>query len=188
MALFLAGLAVAISEPVLDGRCDDHFEVARAIPADGGVTVFVRETREFVWLCFAVPEGSYASLDLRLEAPGLPKPTNLHASAQLGEWVADDPDSAPKNGSSPVWWRDIDGWWASTTPFNGMTATPDGPRPNFRPVPGREMQLSKRRFGHGEWTMVATISDVAAGQESVTVRWPRSGRFSLKVAQGAGSY
>lgn len=188
MTLFLVGLAAAIAEPALDGRCDDHGEVGEAIAAEGGVTVYVRQTRDFVWLCFAVPEGSYATLDLMLDAPGLPRPLNLHASAQLGEWIADDPDLAPKNASSPIWWRNIDGWWASTTPFNGMTATLDGLRPNFRTVRGREMQLSKRRFGNGEWAMVAAISDVAAGQDRITVRWPRSGRFSLQVEHGAGSY
>ena len=186
MTLFLAGLAAALFEPMLDGRCDDHVEGARAIAADGGVTAYVRQTRDFVWLCFAVPEGSYATLDLRLEAPGLPKPANLHASAQLGEWIADDPASAPDSASSPIWWRNIDGWWASTTPFNGMAATADGPRPNFRPVRGREIQLSKRRFGHGEWRVAATISDVASEPDSVTVRWPRSGSFSIDVPPAGG--
>jgi hypothetical protein len=188
MTLFLAGLAAAVVEPVLDGRCDDHLEAGQKIAAEGGATAFVRQTRDFVWLCFAVPEGSYASLDLRLEAPGLRERMNLHASAQLGEWAADDPQAAPKNASSPIWWRNVDGWWASITPFNGMIATPDGLRPNFRPVRGREVQLSKRRFGLGEWTMAATISDVAAGQESVSVRWPKSGSFNLKVTKDGGAY
>jgi hypothetical protein len=53
---------------------------------------------------------------------------------------------------------------------------------NYKAIPGRELQLSKRRFGSGEWRLVATISDVAAtGNEKVSVRWPESGHFTLKV-------
>ena len=178
----LAAAAAVLVEPVLDGRCDDHVEISQTMAAIGGTTVYVRQTKDHLWLCFAVPEGSYATLDLRIEAPRLPKAMNLHASAQLGQWAADDPEAAPKDGSSAIWWRNIDGWWASVTPFNGMAATPEGQRVNFRTVRGREMQLSKRRFGLGEWKLVATISDVAGpNDERISVRWPAAGQFGLKV-------
>lgn len=178
----LVAAAAALVEPMLDGRCDDHVEIAQTIAADAGATVYVRQTKDHVWLCFAVPEGSYGTLDLRIEAPHLAKPLNLHASAQLGEWTADDAEAAPKDGSSPVWWRNVDGWWGSVTPFNGMRTTPEGRQINFRTVRGRELQLSKRRFGLGEWKLAATISDVAGpGEERVSVRWPQSGNFTLKV-------
>ena len=174
--------AAALVEPMLDGSCDDHVEIAETRAADGGVTVYVRQTKDHLWLCFAMPEGSYGTLDLRVEAPKLPQALNLHASAQLGEWPADVPDAAPKDGSSALWWRDVNGWWGSVTPFNGMTATPEGRRVNFRAVRGRELQLSKRRFGAGEWKIVATISDVAAPDDKrISIRWPVSGHFTLKV-------
>jgi hypothetical protein len=178
----LVAAAAALVEPMLDGKCGDHVEIAQTMAADGGTTVYVRQTKDHVWLCFAVPEGSYGTLDLRIEAPQLPNALNLHASAQLGEWLADDPAAAPKDGSSAIWWRNIDGWWASVTPFNGMATTPEGRRVNFRTVRGREMQLSKRRFGMGEWKLVATISDVAGPtDERISVRWPAAGQFGLKV-------
>ena len=182
MIALAAPAAAALVEPMLDGRCDDHAEIAQTIAADAGATVYVRQTEDHVWLCFAVPEGSYGTLDLRIEAPRLRQALNLHASAQLGEWPADDPEAAPKEGSSPVWWRNVDGWWGSVTPFNGMRTTPEGRQINFRTVRGRELQLSKRRFGLGEWKLAATISDVAGpGGGAVSVRWPISGNFTLKV-------
>ena len=183
----LAAAAAVLVEPMLDGRCDDHVEIAQTMAVDAGATVYIRQTKDHVWLCFGVPEGSYATLDLRIEAPRLAAPLNLHASAQLGEWAADDPDAAPKDGSSPAWWRGMDGWWGSVTPFNGMTTAPDGRRVNFRTVRGRELQLSKRRFGLGEWKLAATLSDVAGpGGEQISVRWPSSDPYRLKV--GAGAY
>lgn len=157
-------------------------QIAQTLAADGGTTIYVRQTKDHVWLCFAVPDGSYGTLDLRVETPRLAKALNLHASAQLGEWPADDTSAAPKDGSSPLWWRGVDGWWGSVTPFNGMVTTPEGRSLNFRTVSGRELQLSKRRFGAGEWRLVATISDVALPDgKQISVRWPRSGHFTLKV-------
>jgi hypothetical protein len=178
----LLAAAAALVDPILDGRCGDHVGIAQTMAVDGGATAYVRQTKDHVWLCFAVPEGSYGTLDLRIEAPHLRQALNLHASAQLGEWAADDPRATPKDGSSEIWWRGIDGWWGSVTPFNGMATTAKGPRINFRTVRGRELQLSKRRFGLGEWKMAATISDVAVpGREPISVRWPQAGNYKLKV-------
>jgi hypothetical protein len=173
-------IAAAAAEPMLDGRCDDYAGTA-AVAELTGVKAYVRQTTEHVWLCFAVPEGSYASLDLTIQAPKLAKPLNLHASAQLGEWAADNPAAAPANASSPEWWN-VDGWWASTTPFNGAITTPQGRQVNFRTVAGRELQLSKRRFGTGAWSLSATLADVQGGSDTmISVRWPRSGSFRLEV-------
>ena len=173
---------------MLDGRCDDHAQAVRAQPIGDGAAAYARQTADHVWLCFAVPDGSYASLDLRIETPALARPLNLHASAQLGEWAADEPGAAPANGSSESWWKGVDGWWASTTPFNGSIATPEGRRTNFRTVRGREVQLSKRRFGLGLWKVSAVISDVAVpGGGRVSVKWPASGQAVLTVGSGAGA-
>lgn len=172
--------AIALAEPMLDGRCDDHAGIAEAT-ALGGVTAYLLQTRDHVWLCFALPAGSHGTADVRIESPGLTVPLNLHASAQLGEWAADDPEAAPKDGSSPIW-GNADGWWANVVPFGGLITTPNGPRANYRTISGREMQLSKRRFGKGQWELVATISDVAgADGKQVSIRWPAAGHRSLQV-------
>ena len=177
----LIAAAAALVEPMLDGRCDDHFEIARTWAVDGGVTAYLRQTADHVWLCFALPPDSHGTTDLRIEAPALPAALNIHASAQLGEWAADDPGAAPKDGASPIWGK-ADGWWANVVPFGGLITTPDGRRASYKAIPGREMQLSKRRFGSGEWKLVATISDVAGpGEERISVRWPASSHFALKV-------
>lgn len=177
----LAAAAAALVEPMLDGRCDEHVEIANTYAVDAGVTAYVRQTKDHVWLCFTLPPDSHGTTDLRVEAPKLAKALNIHASAQLGEWAADDPDSAPKDGASPIWGK-VDGWWANVVPFGGLTTTPEGRQVNYKTIPGRELQLSKRRFGRGEWKLVATISDVAAaGNERISVRWPSSGQFALEV-------
>ena len=177
----LAAAAAVLVEPMLDGRCGDHVEIAQTMAVDGGVTAYVRQTKDHVWLCFALPPDSHGTTDLRIEAPSLVAALNIHASAQLGEWAADDPDSAPKDGASPIW-GNADGWWANVVPFGGLITTPEGRRANYRTIPGREIQLSKRRFGSGEWKLAATVSDVAApGGGQISVRWPASGQFTLKV-------
>ena len=88
---------------------------------------------------------------------------------------------APKDGASPIWGK-VEGWWANVVPFGGLITTPEGRQVNYKAIPGREMQLSKQRFGRGEWKLVATISDVAVpAGERISVRWPVSGHFTLKV-------
>ena len=176
MLIALSALAATTLEPMLDGRCDEYAG-AETHALGGSVRMFLTQTRDHVWLCFAVPEGSYGTLDLRIEAPRLPKALNLHASAQLGEWVADDPAAAPKNGRDPLWWR-LGGWWANVVRAGGVI----GGQIDYRTLTGREIQLSKARFGRGDWRVSANLSDVAApaGQMSA-VKWPANGTHHIKA-------
>src|SRR5688500_10722687 len=98
--LIAAAVQAAAVEPMLDGRCDDHRAGAAVAALGGGVSAYVRETRDHVWLCFALPPDSHGTTDVRIEAPALEAALNLHASAQLGEWAADEPSAAPKDGAS----------------------------------------------------------------------------------------
>lgn len=180
MHALLVAVAAAAIEPMLDGECDEYSPAVGQASA-GQVSGFVRETRDHVWICFGVPEGSYASVDLRLEAPKLKSALNLHASAQLGEWAADDPAAAPTSANGQGWWNAA-GWWASTTPFNGSIATPQGRQINFRTVRGREFQLSKVRFGRGTWRLSAALADVRTGPDrNGEARWPAAGSYRLTV-------
>lgn len=184
LAAFAAGAAqnAATAEPMLDGRCEEHRAAGvQPQPVGNGVTAYLRQTANHVWLCFDVPQGSYAPLDLRLEAPRLQRAINLHASAQLGEWDADDPSAAPADSASPLWWK-VEGWWANTIVFNGMTDTPQGRRARFRFAEGREIQFSKDRFGRGTWRLSADIMNVAGPDgEMISLRWPSAGTVTLEV-------
>ena len=187
-ALILAAILAAAPqtstrsvEPMLDGSCDDHEGGDSRFQPGANVRAFVHQTRDHVWLCFAVPEGSFATLDVRIEAPALREPLNLHASAQLGEWPADDRSAAPAGPDSPLWWK-IRGWRANTTPFNGTVRTAGNLQVRFRPVIGREVQLSKSRFGKGQWRISATLSDIARPEGgSAEVRWPQEGSARVEV-------
>lgn len=165
---FLLGLAVSIPTiqanateyPLLDGRCDEYRSLpAKVIARGDGVSVRLFQDTDYVWLCYDLPEGSYGTLDLVVEAPGLPDPLNLHVSAQLGEWRAEHPDEAPQSSDSKLWWK-IDGWWANAVSLNGMRDTDEGSRPNFLPSEGRELQISKERFGRGTWRLRFSINAV----------------------------
>jgi hypothetical protein len=80
----------SIIPPMIDGRCEEYNGLnATQVKMDEAVTLHVYQSKHFVWLCYDYPEGSYGTLDLRVEAPGLKEAMNLHISAQLGDWPAD---------------------------------------------------------------------------------------------------
>ena len=171
-------LAAAIVEPLLDGRCDDH---GAPVLVSEGVALRITQTRDHVWLCLTAPPASWSVVALRLEAPRLAEPLNLHASAQLGEWAADRVDAAPRDAQSPIWWNNR-GWAGSVSRFNGMDRTADSARARFKPVEGRELQLGKARFGRGNWQMVLTVDGIAAPNGATkTVRLPPTGKLPLRV-------
>lgn len=162
--------------PLLDGRCDEYGALAaERHHVASGVDLFVFQDRDYVWLCYTLPADVFGALDLVLTAPGLAVPTNLHVSAQLGEWPAGDPAAAPKDPSSSQWWNQR-GWSALPIPFNGMH--PDG-KIKFRPTPGRELQLGKARFGRATWKLRLQIYGV--GSDGRDAYFPASGDHVLAV-------
>ncbi|HEV2567258.1 hypothetical protein [Sphingomonas sp.] len=168
-------IAATSAEPMLDGRCDDH--AGTPVLTDKGVGVRLTQTRDHVWLCLTAPVGSWSAVDLRIEAPGLTEPLNLHASAQLGEWAAGRTDAAPRDAQSPVWWNNR-GWAGSVSRFNGMEAG----RVRFKPVEGRELQLAKARFGRGTWRLALDVNGVAGPDgKTGSVRLPATGTLALRV-------
>jgi len=72
--------------PLLDGRCDEYENLAaQAHPLRPGITLYLHQDHDHVWLCYTVPAGSFGTLDLRLQSPLQPAALNLHVSAQLGD-------------------------------------------------------------------------------------------------------
>ena len=174
--LLLAATPVAavggLVYPLLDGVCDEYSQLeSRVYELPHGVQLNLVQDADYVWLCYSLPPESYGTLDLRIETPALEDPLNLHVSAQLGEWRADHPDEAPVGPSSDIWWR-IEGWSANSVRINGTRETPQGPRPHFLADVGRELQLSKSRFGRGEWRLRFEIRNVQVGGEDVTILYP----------------
>ncbi len=194
MFLLMAASAAVAAEkdgssayPLLDGACGEYPALAQSrhrIADD--VELFLFQDRDYVWLCYTLPANSFGMADVTVASPGLAKPLNLHVSAQLGEWLADEPDAAPAAPDSPKWWNHR-GWSGTTVPFNGASASLDEagkPRVdyNFRRTRAREMQLSKARFGRGEWRWHIDIRNVADGKGGQrALRFPEQGEFILKA-------
>lgn len=158
-----AGTCVAADEPappLVDGRCSEYAALgAEPLALSPDVSLRVHQDRHFVWLCFEYPQGSFATLDMALATPSLVEPLNLHVSAQLGEWPIDNPELAPKNAESALWWN-VDGWTANTLRVNGMDRSGDTPTLRFKHTPARELQLAKARFGRGTWALRMTLASV----------------------------
>lgn len=146
--------------PLLDGRCDEYAHIGAEVIAEGdGISVLLFQDASYVWFCYTLPDRSYGTLDLVVDSPGLAETVNLHVSAQLGEWRVDHPEDVPQSAESDRWWN-VQGWWSNAVAWNGTRETDDGPRPNFQASAGRELQLSKTRFGKGAWRLRFTIGSV----------------------------
>ena len=193
LSLLLAASAVSAADkpgpayPLLDGACDEYPALAASKHRIAGdVDLYLFQDRDYVWLCYTLPENSFGMADLTLAAPGLPGKLNLHVSAQLGEWPADEPDAAPASADSGKWWNHR-GWSGTTVPFNGASASLDADgKPkldyNFRRTRAREMQLSKARFGRGEWRWHIDIRNVADGKGGQrSLRFPVKGDLALEA-------
>jgi hypothetical protein len=180
LGFVVAAAGAAPAYPLLDGSCAEYEALgATRVRVDQDVMLLSFQDADYVWFCFKLPSGSYGTLDLQIRAAGMEAALNLHVSAQLGEWRADRSDEAPKDANSDKWWK-VSGWWANTLRFNGVEK--GGPR--FLTGQDRELQISKAKFGRGDWDVRAEINDIAAGDDSFrTVRLPARPHdtFTLKV-------
>lgn len=175
LALVLAAASASPAYPLLDGACAEYEALgATAVRVDADVELMSFQDADYVWLCFQLPAGSYGTLDMQIKAPGMEAPLNLHVSAQLGEWRADRPNEAPKDANSDKWWK-VSGWWANTLRFNGGVESKNGLQPKFLTGEGRELQISKAKFGRGDWDIRFEINDVAKSDGSF-----RSARFPAR--------
>ncbi|MFC2950887.1 hypothetical protein ACFOOP_03050 [Marinicaulis aureus] len=137
--------------PLLDGACDEYADLGvQTVSFSQDMTLFVFQDQRYVWLCASLPPESFGAVDLVVDSPGLEAPRNLHVSAQLGEWAAEDEDGAPETAESDRWWQ-ITGWSANAVRFNGYQGEGDTHRAKFIPSEAREFQLSKAHFGRGPW-------------------------------------
>ena len=183
--LFTPAAALAApAPPLVDGDCTDYkLPGARSIAIAPGIELQVAEDAHFVWFCYTYPTGSMAQLDMTLKTPRLGQALNLHVSAQLGEWPAGRADLAPAHPDSDLWWN-TQGWTANTLHINGMDTSGPAPRYRWKHTPGRELQLSKQRFGSGRWEFALAIYQIKQGDAMRTVNFPADGTlFAIEVSQ-----
>jgi hypothetical protein len=155
MALFLTALtgahAASLAPPLVDGDCGEYPGLGvKPLALAPEVDLFVYQDQHYVWLCYTYADNSYGTVDLRLETPALSAPLNLHVSAQIGEWPAEEPEAAPEGPQSDRWWN-AEGWIANPVWPNGLDESGETVRPRYKNDPARELQLSRERFGQGKW-------------------------------------
>jgi len=171
--MIVASAAALLSVPLssnpilLDGRCDGaEYSGAARQDLGHGVTLQVLHGRDFINFCASLPPESLGTMDLYLQAPSGGEIINVHVSAQVGERTYQE-------GEDPAWeWGNHHGWYGPPVAIRGSELRPDGkPRVTFKDATGREVQLSKARFGSGPWKFRYELRAIGP-QQGITVRLP----------------
>ncbi len=149
-----------MAPPLVDGHIEEYAKLGvEPILLDPDVHLYFYQDDHYVWIAYDYNEGSWGTLDMEIESPNLDGPLNLHISAQIGEWPINNPELAPDGPESDRWWN-ARGWYANEVWANGMDRSGDEPRYKFKNAGARELQLSKARFGKGEWKIKMRINAV----------------------------
>jgi hypothetical protein len=174
--VMLGILARYSADPVLlDGRCDPaEYAKAETRTLDQGVTFHAMHDEHFITLCAQLPPDSLGTMDLYLQSPGGGPITNLHISAQVGERTYAD-------GEDPEWtWGNHRGWYGPPVAFSGTVVQPDGtPRATFADAQGREIRLSKARFGKGPWKLRLELRAIGPGRANELRIPPAEGDWTI---------
>lgn len=160
LAACSGGRSMTPPTPLVDGACDQYPALrAETVAVSDEVRLHLFQDDHYVWMCYAYPPGSFATMDLQLATEGLAEPMNLHVSAQLGEWPVSAPELAPTEPTSDRWWN-ATGWTANPVWVNGMDTTGARPRYRFKNANAREIQIAKARFGTGTWQFTASMRQI----------------------------
>lgn len=176
----------APAPPMVDGDCGEYAALgAQRHVVDADVALSIHQDRHCIRVCCTLPEHSFGMLDMRVESDALAKPLNLHVSAQLGEWPADDPEAAPRSASSDVRWRTrLDGQLAAVSWAGHLGCIA---RPAFVHARGREVQLARSRFGSGPVRLVLDIARIRRADSSDSaLRVPERGVLTVPAVLAAG--
>ena len=158
----------SIAAPLVDGKYNDYIALnIQPLKIHDLVDLYIYQNDHYVWLCFTLPEGSYGILDMHIQTPAVKDSLNLHVSGQIGEWYLNDPSTIPENPESDKWWN-MDGWNANFVWPNGMDRLENDFRYRFKLSEARELQLSKDRFGRGEWQLKMKIGSIRKPDGSFT--------------------
>ena len=170
--------------PMIDGRKTEYDNgLWDETPLSDDVTLYTYQNSDHVWLSFDYPTGSYGTLDLKVLTDKILQPINLHVSAQLGEWPLDDESKIPTKATSDLWWNH-NGWTANPLWVNGIDTTSyDTPEFKIKNGEIREIQMSKERFGRGDWQLKFNINAIKSEEGSFySIRYPENEEyFNLKA-------
>lgn len=172
-----------VPAPLIDGKYDDYLALGvepKAIYE--GVDLYIYQNEHYVWIAYSMPEGSYGTLDMHIKTDEVGDYLNLHVSGQVGEWYLNDSTSSPDSPESDKWWN-MKGWNSNVVWPNGMDRNGDDFRYRFKLANARELQLSKARFGRGNWKINMSIGSIKTKDGSYTrfVYPSEKGFFTLRV-------
>ncbi len=153
--------------PMVDGRNTEYQQLnIKPLVLSEDVNLYVYQNDFYVWISYDYPEGSFGTLDMQIESDRLDSVLNIHVSAQLGEWYVNSSQGMPDHPTSDLWWN-MDGWTANSLWANGIdTISYDTPEFNIKNGDIRELQLSKERFGKGEWKIKLRINAIKGADGS----------------------
>lgn len=164
--------------PMVDGQIEEYIELG-VQPIDLGdhVQLYLYQNDYYVWIAYAYPEGSYGILDMEMVTPKVQDTLNIHVSAQLGEWFIKEGAARPQNPESDLWWNHK-GWYSNEVWPNGSDKSGDRVRPKFKNALAREVQLSKDRFGYGNWHFNLNLGSIRLPDGTSTrIRYPGENVF-----------
>ncbi|WP_421765041.1 hypothetical protein [Ekhidna sp.] len=185
--IFLIALLVSCQQhenpapPLVDGSIED-FRSLNVPPIElmSETNLYFYQDKHYVWIAFDYPDGSYGTADLKLLSPKLSDTINLHVSAQLGEWYLTEGSPRPDNPQSDLWWNHS-GWYANEVWPNGTDNSGEEPQPNFKNAKAREIQISKERFGKGEWKLQIEIRAIQTSEGFTSITFPENDFHQLEV-------
>ncbi len=168
--------------PLPDGD-PEEYELLGVEPIQlaDSVNLYFHQNEHFVWICYTYPSESYGTTDIEITTEKVKEPLNLHVSGQIGEWPVNNPELAPENPESDKWWN-MKGWIANEVWPNGMDRSREPPRYKFKNASAREIQLSKRRFGRGEWRISMQIRAINGPDGYFSIEFPETEKpYTLMV-------
>lgn len=154
----------SLPTPLIDGKYDEYVSLEiEPITIYEGVDLYIYQNEHYVWIAYSMPEGSYGTLDMHIKTDKVGDYLNLHVSGQNGEWYLNDPSTSPDGPESDKWWN-MNGWNANVVWPNGIDQSGDNFRYRFKLARARELQLSKVRFGKGEWKINMKIGSIKTNE------------------------
>jgi hypothetical protein len=149
---------------LLDTRCEPaEWSDAVRVVVSPAVELLLKQDAESAFLCLTLPDGSYGTLDLYLQAAPGEAPWDLHVSAQVGE-----------RQRGPAGWPEWQfgnhrGWFSPAVPLRGSEVVEGRAKLTFTPVAGREVQLERSRFGSGPWKVMFELRALGPAHDGSVV-------------------
>jgi predicted alpha/beta superfamily hydrolase len=175
---------VAGAQEIVPGKLDTNERILLDTICDGkewakASRTRLNETSELlaaqdaaaIYLCVTLPPESYGTTDLYVIGANAGAPTNLHASAQIGERIKGD-------AGWPDWvFGRHSGWYSPPVALSEAKIVEGQSRPRltFTNAGGREIAIEKAKFGGGPWRFMIEVRSLGADKRG-SLNFPANGK------------